>query len=191
MEVTSTRPWPRANSSPQFYRLRTSIPRGETRGTRSPWRLAHRACFDREKGSFRRSSSNGAIGDLCALLKPGDPALMVPPNVAGKRRARRRCGRRGLGNAVLFFPRAAASAARGCSISPATRTDRPLQVEEIEVAATKSCGLHDAPAPANPPQDKAYVVNIGEAMAALRRARLEIPRSQAEPTASSPSAPTA
>jgi hypothetical protein len=84
------------------------------------------AAVDKEAGLLSTIALEmGGSSDLCALLKPGEPVILMGPTgtptetpagetvllVGG-----------GLGNAVLFSIGAQrAPAARGCSISPATR----------------------------------------------------------------------
>ena len=104
----------------------------------------------------------------------------------------------GLGNAVLFSIGQAFRAAgiARCSTSPATRRciDR-YKVEEIEAAADVVVWCCDeAPGFApDRPQDRAFVGNIVQAMAAYAAGELgaRSDPARATPTASSPSARTA
>ena len=143
----------------------------------------------------------GGSSDLCALLKPGEPVVLMgptgtPTEIAAGRDGgarRRRARQRG---AVLDRAGVARARARRCSTSPATRSmiDR-YKVAEIEAAADVVVWCCDeAPgfAPTRP-QDRAFVGNIVQAMARVReRASWASRRSRSPtPTASSRSAPTA
>jgi hypothetical protein len=121
----------------------------------------------------------GGSSDLCAMLKPGEPVVLMGPTgtpteihadttvalVGG-----------GLGNAVLFSIGAALRAARSKVIYFAgykTMRDR-YNVEKIEAAADAIVWCCDE-APGftpNRPQDRAFVGNIVQAMAAYGSGRL-------------------
>jgi NADPH-dependent glutamate synthase beta subunit-like oxidoreductase/NAD(P)H-flavin reductase len=132
----------------------------------------------------------GGSSDLCAMLKPGEPVVLMGPTgtpteihpdttvalVGG-----------GLGNAVLFSIGAALRAAGSKVIYFAgykAMRDR-YKVEEIERAADVIVWCCDeAPGfPAARPQDRSFVGNIVQAMAAYGAGRLgeaAVPLSEAE-----------
>ena len=141
----------------------------------------------------------GGSSDLCALLEPGEPVILMGPTgtpteiepgetvvlVGG-----------GLGNAVLFsigqaFRKAGSKVLYFAGYKKLI--DR-YKVEEIEAAADVVVWCCDeAPGFApDRPQDRAVVGNIVEAMRLrVGRARRRSRSPSATPTASSPSAPTA
>ncbi|MEO8713599.1 MAG: pyridine nucleotide-disulfide oxidoreductase, partial [Acetobacteraceae bacterium] len=132
----------------------------------------------------------GGSSDLCALLKPGEPVVLMGPTgtpteihadttvalVGG-----------GLGNAVLFSIGAAMRAAGSRVIYFAgykKMRDR-YKVEEIERAADAIVWCCDEAPGFSPrrPQDRAFVGNIVQAMAAYGAGRLgeqPVPLSEAE-----------
>jgi NADPH-dependent glutamate synthase beta subunit-like oxidoreductase/NAD(P)H-flavin reductase len=123
----------------------------------------------------------GGSSDLCALLRPGEPVVLMGPTGRPTRipeNATLLLAGGGLGNAVLFSIGRAARAA--CSrvlyfAGYRTRADR-YKREEIERAADVVVWCCDeapgfAPDPARP-QDRAFVGNIVAAMAAYAEGRL-------------------
>ena len=122
----------------------------------------------------------GGSSDLCSLLKPGDPVILMGPTghahrnperrdrAAGRRRPRQR-------RAVLDRPRAARRRLARCSTSPATRRmqDRYKVGGDRGRRRRRGVGLRrGAPGfAAGRPQDRSHVGNIVEADAgAISRA---------------------
>ena len=132
----------------------------------------------------------GGSSDICALLKPGEPVvLMGPTGTPTEIRADTTVALvgGGLGNAVLFSIGAALRAAGSKVIYFAgyKKTRDRYKVEEIERAADVIVWCCDeAPGFApNRPQDRSFVGNIVEAMAAYGAGRLgeqPIPLKEAE-----------
>ena len=124
----------------------------------------------------------GGSSDLCALLRPGRAGGADGPDRHADRdpRRRRRWRWSAAGWATRCCSRSArrcARPARGCSTSPATSAMRDrYKVEEIERAADAIVWCCDeAPGLApNPdrPQDRSFVGNIVQAMAAYGAGRL-------------------
>ena len=153
------------------------------------------ASVDREKGLLSTIVLEvGGSSDLCALLKPGEPVILMGPTGTPTETPSRETvllvgG--GLGNAVLFSIGQQLRASRSRTIYFAgykKMIDR-YKVEEIEKAADVVVWCCDE-APGFTPdrvQDKAFVGNIVDAMAAYARGDLaepEIPldtRVNAEP----------
>src|SRR5258706_6550237 len=142
------------------------------------------AWVDKEKGLVSTIVLEmGGSSDLCALLKPGEPVILMGPTgtptetpagetvvlVGG-----------GLGNAVLFSIGAAMRAAGSRVLYFAgykKMTDR-YKIAEIEAAADEIVWCCDE-APGFTPtraQDKSFVGNIVEAMAAHASGKLGAPR---------------
>ncbi|HEV7282940.1 MAG TPA: FAD-dependent oxidoreductase [Pirellulaceae bacterium] len=138
------------------------------------------AAVDREKGLLSMIVLEmGGSSDLCALLKPGEPVSLMgptgsPTETPGEETVLLAGG--GLGNAVLF---SIGQAFRGLGSKVLyfagykKRIDR-YKVEEIEAAADVVVWCCDeAPGFApNRPQDRAFVGNIVQAMAAYARGEL-------------------
>ncbi len=132
----------------------------------------------------------GGSSDICALLQPGEPVvLMGPTGTPTEIRADTTVALvgGGLGNAVLFSIGAALRAAGSKVIYFAgyKKTRDRYKVEEIERAADVIVWCCDeAPGFApNRPQDRSFVGNIVEAMAAYGAGRLgeqPIPLKEAE-----------
>jgi NADPH-dependent glutamate synthase beta subunit-like oxidoreductase/NAD(P)H-flavin reductase len=142
------------------------------------------ASVDRERGLLSMIVLEmGGSSDLCALLKPGEPVILMGPTgsptetppletvlLAGG----------GLGNAVLFSIGQAlrASGSRTVYFAGYKRAIDRYKVEEIEAAAdviTWCCDEGPGFTPGRP-QDRAFVGNIVQAMAAYARGDLgEVP----------------
>jgi NAD(P)H-flavin reductase len=148
------------------------------------------AKLDREKGLLSTIVLEmGGSSDLCALLKPGDPVILMGPTgkptetppeetvlLAGG----------GLGNAVLFSigQQLRASGSRVVYFAGYKKIIDRYKVEEIEKAADVVVWVCDE-APGFTPgrvQDSAFVGNIVEGMAAYGRGDLgdEIPLSSVD-----------
>lgn len=126
----------------------------------------------------------GGSSDLCALLRPGEPVVLMGPTGTPTRIPENRTlllAGGGLGNAVLFSIGRAARAAGSRVLYFAgyrARADRYRQ-EEIECAADVVVWCCDGapgftPNPARP-RDRAFVGNIVAAMAAYAEGRLGTP----------------
>ena len=195
----------RAFQPGQFYRLQNfeTLARGACDGTALAMEglALTGAWVDTRRGLLSTIVLEmGGSSDLCALLKPGEPVILMGPTgtpteipagetvllVGG-----------GLGNAVLFSI-GQALRAKGSQVVYFAGYKRCIdryKVEEIERAADAIVWCCDEAPGFTPdrPQDRAFVGNIVEAMARLRRRRARAgSRSRsATSTASSPSAPTA
>ncbi len=123
----------------------------------------------------------GGSSDLCALLRPGEPVVLMGPTGSPTRIPEKRTlllAGGGLGNAVLFSIGRAAREAGSRVLYFAgyrTRADR-YKTEEIERAADVVVWCCDeapgfAPDPARP-DDRAFVGNIVAAMTAYAQGRL-------------------
>ncbi len=132
----------------------------------------------------------GGSSDLCATLKPGEPVVLMgptgtPTDIPADSTVALVGG--GLGNAVLFSIGAAMRAAGSRVLYFAgykARADR-YKVEEIERAADVIVWCCDeAPGfPATRPQDRTFVGNIVQAMAAYGSGRLgaqDVPLAEVE-----------
>ena len=132
----------------------------------------------------------GGSSDLCALLKPGEPVILMgptgtPTEIHGEETVLLVGG--GLGNAVLFSIGAGVARGRLAVIYFAgykKMIDR-YKVEEIERAADVVVWCCDEAPGFTPtrPQDRTFVGNIVEAMAAYARGRARraaIPLSEAD-----------
>jgi NADPH-dependent glutamate synthase beta subunit-like oxidoreductase/NAD(P)H-flavin reductase len=141
------------------------------------------ASVDREKGLLSTIVLEvGGSSDLCALLQPGEPVILMGPTGTPTETPSRETvllvgG--GLGNAVLFSIGQQLRASRSRTIYFAgykKMIDR-YKVEEIEKAADVVVWCCDE-APGFTPdrvQDKAFVGNIVDAMAAYGRGDLDEP----------------
>jgi NAD(P)H-flavin reductase len=173
----------RAFQPGQFYRLQnyeTLAPRVEGTTLAMEGLALTGAQVDRERGLLSTIVLEmGGSSDLCALLQPGEPVILMgptgsPTETPGAETVLLAGG--GLGNAVLFSI-GQALRAKGSRVVYAAgykkMADR-YKVEEIEAAADVVIWCCDeAPGfvPARP-QDRAYVGNIVEAMAAFAEGRL-------------------
>ncbi len=176
----------RAFQPGQFYRLQNY----ETLATRvNGTTLAMEglaltgASVDREKGLLSTIVLEmGGSSDLCALLKPGEPVILMGPTGTPTETPSRETvllvgG--GLGNAVLFSigQQLRASGSRTIYFAGYKKMIDRYKVEEIEKAADVVVWCCDE-APGFTPdrvQDKAFVGNIVEAMAAYGRGDLDEP----------------
>jgi len=141
------------------------------------------ASVDRERGLLSTIVLEvGGSSDLCALLKPGEPVILMGPTGTPTETPSRETvllvgG--GLGNAVLFSigQQLRASGSRTIYFAGYKKMIDRYKVEEIEKAADVVVWCCDE-APGFTPdrvQDKAFVGNIVEAMAAYARGDLAEP----------------
>ena len=141
------------------------------------------ASVDREKGLLSTIVLEvGGSSDLCTLLKPGEPVILMGPTGTPTETPSRETvllvgG--GLGNAVLFSigQQLRASGSRTIYFAGYKKLIDRYKVEEIEKAADIVVWCCDE-APGFTPdrvQDKAFVGNIVEAMAAYARGDLDEP----------------
>jgi NADPH-dependent glutamate synthase beta subunit-like oxidoreductase/NAD(P)H-flavin reductase len=141
------------------------------------------ASVDREKGLLSTIVLEvGGSSDLCALLEPGEPVILMGPTGTPTETPSRETvllvgG--GLGNAVLFSigQQLRASGSRTIYFAGYKKMIDRYKVEEIEKAADVVVWCCDE-APGFTPdrvQDKAFVGNIVEAMAAYGRGDLDEP----------------
>ena len=167
----------------QFYRLQnfeTLAPRVDGTCLTMEGLALTGAWVDREKGLVSTIVLEmGGSSDLCAMLKPGEPVVLMGPTgtptetPAGETVV---LAGGGLGNAVLFSIGAALRAAGSRVLYFAgykKRIDR-YKVDQIEAAADEVVWCCDeAPGfAAGRPQDKAFHGNIVEAMKAHAEGRL-------------------
>jgi NAD(P)H-flavin reductase len=138
------------------------------------------ASVDREKGLLSTIVLEvGGSSDLCALLKPGEPVILMGPTGAptetpGGETVLLIGG--GLGNAVLFSigQTLRANGSRVLYFAGYKRMIDRYKIEEIEKAADAVVWCSDE-APgfvATRPQDRAFVGNIVQALAAYGRGEL-------------------
>ncbi len=141
------------------------------------------ASVDREKGLLSTIVLEvGGSSDLCALLQPGEPVILMGPTGTPTETPSRETvllvgG--GLGNAVLFSigQQLRASGSRTIYFAGYKKMIDRYKVEEIEKAADVVVWCCDE-APGFTPdrvQDKAFVGNIVDAMAAYARGDLAEP----------------
>jgi len=141
------------------------------------------ASVDREKGLLSTIVLEvGGSSDLCTLLKPGEPVILMGPTGTPTETPSRETvllvgG--GLGNAVLFSigQQLRASGSRTIYFAGYKKMIDRYKVEEIEKAADVVVWCCDE-APGFTPdrvQDKAFVGNIVDAMAAYGRGDLDEP----------------
>src|SRR6202044_1274396 len=141
------------------------------------------ASVDREKGLLSTIVLEvGGSSDLCALLQPGEPVILMGPTGTPTETPSRETvllvgG--GLGNAVLFSigQQLRASGSRTIYFAGYKKMIDRYKVEEIEKAADVVVWCCDE-APGFTPdrvQDKAFVGNIVDAMAAYGRGDLAEP----------------
>ena len=149
------------------------------------------ASVDRERGLLSTIVLEvGGSSDLCTLLKPGEPVILMGPTGTPTETPSRETvllAGGGLGNAVLFSigQQLRASGSRTIYFAGYKKMIDRYKVEEIEKAADVIVWCCDE-APGFTPgrvQDKAFVGNIVDAMTAYARGDLdepEIPFSQVD-----------
>jgi NADPH-dependent glutamate synthase beta subunit-like oxidoreductase/NAD(P)H-flavin reductase len=176
----------RAFEPGMFYRLQnyeTLAPRVNGTALAMEGLALTGASVDREKGLLSTIVLEvGGSSDLCALLKPGEPVILMGPTGTPTETPARETvllvgG--GLGNAVLFSigQQLRASGSRTIYFAGYKKMIDRYKVEEIEKAADVVVWCCDE-APGFTPdrvQDKAFVGNIVEAMAAYGRGDLDDP----------------
>jgi NADPH-dependent glutamate synthase beta subunit-like oxidoreductase/NAD(P)H-flavin reductase len=168
----------------QFYRLQnyeTLAPRANGTVLAMEGLALTGASVDREKGLLSTIVLEmGGSSDLCTLLKPGEPVILMGPTGTPTEMPLRETvllvgG--GLGNAVLFSigQQLRASGSRTIYFAGYKKIIDRYKVEEIEKAADVVVWCCDE-APGFTParvQDKAFVGNIVEAIAAYGRGDLD------------------
>jgi NADPH-dependent glutamate synthase beta subunit-like oxidoreductase/NAD(P)H-flavin reductase len=176
----------RAFEPGMFYRLQnyeTLAPRVNGTALAMEGLALTGASVDREKGLLSTIVLEvGGSSDLCALLQPGEPVILMGPTGTPTETPSRETvllvgG--GLGNAVLFSigQQLRASGSRTIYFAGYKKMIDRYKVEEIEKAADVVVWCCDE-APGFTPdrvQDKAFVGNIVEAMAAYARGDLAEP----------------
>jgi NAD(P)H-flavin reductase len=174
----------RAFQPGQFYRLQnyeTLAPRANGTVLAMEGLALTGASVDREKGLLSTIVLEmGGSSDLCALLKPGEPVILMgptgtPTETPPKETVLLVGG--GLGNAVLFSigQQLRAGGSRTVYFAGYKKIIDRYKVEEIEKAADVVVWCCDE-APGFTParvQDKAFVGNIVEAIAAYGRGDLD------------------
>ena len=172
----------RAFNPGQFYRLQnyeTQAPRAGGTILAMEGLALTGATVDREKGLLSTIVLEmGGSSDLCSILKPGEPVVLMGPTGAptetpGGENVVLLGG--GLGNAVLLSIGAAARAA-GSKVLYFAGYKKPedrYKVPEIEAAADWVVWCSDTAPGFTPsrPQDKAFVGNIVEAMLAYNEGK--------------------
>jgi NADPH-dependent glutamate synthase beta subunit-like oxidoreductase/NAD(P)H-flavin reductase len=170
----------------QFYRLQnyeTLAPRADGTVLAMEGLALTGASVDREKGLLSTIVLEmGGSSDLCALLKPGEPLILMGPTGTPTETPAQETvlligG--GLGNAVLFSigQELRASGSRTVYFAGYKKIVDRYKVEEIEKAADVVIWCCDE-APGFTPgrvQDKAFVGNIVEAILAYGRGELDEP----------------
>jgi NAD(P)H-flavin reductase len=170
----------------QFYRLQnfeTLAPRSQGTTLAMEGLALTGASVDRQEGLLSTIVLEmGGSSDLCALLKPGEPVVLMGPTGTPTETPARETvllvgG--GLGNAVLFSigQELRASGSHTIYFAGYKRIIDRYKVEEIEKAADVVVWCCDE-APGFTPgrvQDKAFVGNIVEAMIAYGRGDLDDP----------------
>src|SRR3984885_14566929 len=176
----------RAFEPGMFYRLQnyeTLAPRVNGTALAMEGLALTGASVDRDKGLLSTIVLEvGGSSDLCALLQPGEPVILMGPTGTPTETPSRETvllvgG--GLGNAVLFSigQQLRASGSRTIYFAGYKKMIDRYKVEEIEKAADVVVWCCDE-APGFTPdrvQDKAFVGNIVEAMAAYARGDLDDP----------------
>jgi len=178
----------------QFYRLQNyeSLAR-HTEGTALAMEglALTGASVDKEKGLLSTIVLEmGGSSDLCALLKPGEPVILMGPTGTPTETPAQKTvllAGGGLGNAVLFSigQQLRASGSRVIYFAGYKKIIDRYKVEEIEKAADAVVWVCDEPPGFTPSRvhDSAFVGNIVEAMAAYGRGDLgevEIPLSSVD-----------
>ncbi len=149
------------------------------------------ASVNREKGLLSTIVLEmGGSSDLCALLKPGEPVILMGPTGTPTETPAQKTvllAGGGLGNAVLFSigQQLRASGSRVIYFAGYKKIIDRYKVEEIEKAADAVVWVCDEPPGFTPSRvhDSAFVGNIVEAMAAYGRGDLgdvEIPLSSVD-----------
>jgi NADPH-dependent glutamate synthase beta subunit-like oxidoreductase/NAD(P)H-flavin reductase len=173
----------RAFQPGQFYRLQnyeTLAPRTDGTVLAMEGLALTGAKVDREKGLLSTIVLEmGGSSDLCALLKPGEPVILMGPTGTPTETPAHETvllAGGGLGNAVLFSigQQLRASGSRVVYFAGYKKIIDRYKVEEIEKAADVVIWVCDE-APGFTPgrvQDSAFVGNIVEAMAAYGRGDL-------------------
>ncbi len=167
----------------QFYRLQNfeALARREGNTTLAMEGLAMTGAWvDRERGLVSTIVLEmGGSSDLCALLKPGEPVILMgptgsPTDTPGGETVVLVGG--GLGNAVLFSIGAAfrAAGSRVLYFAGYKKIIDRYKIAEIEAAADEVIWCCDEAPGFSPsrPQDKAFVGNIVQAMLAFAEGRL-------------------
>jgi NAD(P)H-flavin reductase len=176
----------RAFEPGQFYRLQnfeTLAPRAKGTTLAMEGLALTGASVDRDKGHLSTIVLEmGGSSDLCAILKPGEPVVLMgptgtPTETPGKETVLLIGG--GLGNAVLFSigQQLRASGSRTVYFAGYKKIVDRYKVEEIEKAADVVIWCCDE-APGFTPgrvQDKAFVGNIVDAICAYGRGDLDDP----------------
>ncbi len=141
------------------------------------------ASVDREKGLLSTIVLEmGGSSDLCALLKPGEPVILMGPTGTATETPSGETmlmAGGGLGNAVLFSigQQIRRSGSRAIYFAGYKKIIDRYKIDEIENAADLVIWCCDEPPGFEPrrPQDKAFVGNIVEAMTAYARGDLGLP----------------
>jgi NADPH-dependent glutamate synthase beta subunit-like oxidoreductase/NAD(P)H-flavin reductase len=141
------------------------------------------ASVDREKGLLSTIVLEvGGSSDLCTLLKPGEPVILMGPTGTPTETPSRETvllAGGGLGNAVLFSigQQSRAGGSRTIYFAGYKKMIDRYKVEEIEKAADIVVWCCDEPPGFTPDrvQDKAFVGNIVDGMAAYARGDLDEP----------------
>jgi NAD(P)H-flavin reductase len=167
----------------QFYRLQNfeTLARHEGNTTLAMEGLAMTGAWvDRKRGLVSTIVLEmGGSSDLCALLKPGEPVILMgptgsPTDTPGGETVVLVGG--GLGNAVLFSIGAAfrAAGSRVLYFAGYKKIIDRYKIAEIEAAADEVIWCCDEAPGFRPsrPQDKAFVGNIVQAMLAFAEGRL-------------------
>ena len=167
----------------QFYRLQNyetlAAKTGDTALAMEGLALTG-AAVDRERGLLSTIVLEmGGSSDLCTLLKPGEPVILMGPTGTPTELPKRETvllAGGGLGNAVLFSIGAGLRAAgsRVLYFAGYKRQIDRYKVDEIEKAADAVIWCCDEAPGFTPgrPQDKAIVANIVDAMVAYAEGRL-------------------
>ena len=141
------------------------------------------AAVDRENGLLSTIVLEmGGSSDLCALLKPGEPVILMGPTGTATETPSGETvlmAGGGLGNAVLFSigQQIRRSASRAIYFAGYKKIIDRYKIDEIEDAADLVIWCCDEAPGFEPrrPQDKAFVGNIVEAMLAYARGDLGLP----------------
>ena len=177
----------------QFYRLQNfetlsmQVSDGETRTTLAMEGLAMTGAWvDREQGLLSTIALEmGGSSDICAMLKPGEPVILMGPTGAPTEIPEGETVMLvggGLGNAVLFSIGQAMRAA-GCKVlyfAGYKRREDRYKVEQITAAADQVVWCCDSAPGFEPgrPGDRAFTGNIVEAMLDYATTDPDIPLAQ-------------
>ncbi len=187
VEVVVKAPFAAQHFEPgQFYRLqnfeRTAPIVEGTRLTMEGLALTG-AWVDKERGLMSTIVLEmGTSSRMCAMLRPGQPVLLMGPTGAPTHIALNETvllAGGGLGNAVLFSIGQALRAA-GCKVlyfAGYRKAEDAYKLDDLERAADQVIWAVDAdlPLPARRPQDKSVVGNIVQAMVAYAKGELGPP----------------